>query len=1451
MAGVETVSPFAASTPTMVHVMEGRSEGRKTWWAGVVALAIGGGAAAPAVAATVPVHLEDSPVAQEMVERAQTLRDQKRIDEATALLAQVVRDYGHRLMRQGDGLYIDASLWVRQQIADDPQLLQAYRRLYGPEAARRLDEAGPNDPEQVREVLRRYFLTPAGLDAGLMLAAIRLERADTDAVRAVLNRLDGHPDLPARRVDFLTLAARAAALSGDDDRVKALSDELRLAPGGAAVERLDRFIAALNPPSEADGSDAIAAAGAGSRAAPDLRSPLWTRDLQEIGEVVVDAAAAARGATVEPLIPVPDGDRIFVNTRTAVVAVERLSGRLVWVHERDDMAGRTRTPTAFRGPNDPRGVAVDGDTLFAVLGGNPMARRVGATIRPQPDAPMLVAIDRESGQPRWELDATDVAERLNAAAFRGTPYVIDGRVYAIVESLTGGSVNLFLVAARAEDGRVLWHRHLAGSRVRGGVGVRGGRQIIRDGARLLVYAGLGVVACVEASTGTMQWVRVFPSDEEFDRRRMYSGASGPVEPAPLMLPSGLAVASGNNDHALVLLDPETGDVRQKLRRADAGEPWHLVRVGRDLVLVGSDVRRLDGETLKPVWREPTSLAAYLGPSGVAISIAGRVLVPTESGRLVDISAETGEVDRFHPMRRAVGLSLAAADGQVVAASNLSLSSFMDWEVADRQLRKAIERSPADPSPALALAYLAVETGRDTVALEAADLAAAALDKRLIAGLPLDGPQADTFTRLLAMAAAPSRASQQTRQALFDRVAILTQSESQEVAYHLTYGAFLTDAGEIAAAIDHYQAVVQSPALARQVFAPEPGVRQQAGLEARHRLAELVERHGREVYAKYDTLAAAQLEALLRGNGDAKALVRLASEFPLSSSTWRALYEAGGRLAEAGDHHAAAATLRRAYHAAAERDDLARVVGRLTAVYQDAGQPDRASAWLRRVLRERPGLQPVHDGSPVDPDAWLAELAKIETAPTELPALAATLGAPVSVAGRIVPVTDERAVERTRTDVLIEHAGRLKLWQSDRGRFAWSVEAPVDGLTVLRQNDEQLLLWSPTAKEVVALDVRTGRSLWPTRSVVAMLSEVGERDRSRPVDAEFGEEALELLDGPRRPARVVRPVIVDPMGRIVEDRAPTPRVLIDASEAVVCVGDLEGRIVALDRYTGEVLWRRWESGARMMHLVVAPDVVAVAVRVGRERAIDTGRLVTMDPITGASDAPPIPLPAAADQLSAFEDTLIVSMADGNTQDARIAAYSRLTREAIWTQPLGERSYIPGRMRVAGDYIAAVDLKGVVHVLDRVDGTPRGRVAVVGLRREGVEQVEQHGRRLHVVSPLAAAAIGGDGAVAWRAAIGPSDRVLYRLLTGRPHAVLITEHAVYEQPGPRVDAQIVRPLEGKHLFELYVLDSVSGRLVRSYRVQPMDGPFEPDRATVLDQAVAFTAGGRTLIFPATEE
>jgi outer membrane protein assembly factor BamB len=242
----------------------------------------------------------------------------------------------------------------------------------------------------------------------------------------------------------------------------------------------------------------------------------------------------------------------------------------------------------------------------------------------------------------------------------------------------------------------------------------------------------------------------------------------------------------------------------------------------------------------------------------------------------------------------------------------------------------------------------------------------------------------------------------------------------------------------------------------------------------------------------------------------------------------------------------------------------------------------------------------------------------------------------------------------------------------------------------------LLLVATYAGEVLALSKETGDELWRKQlpgeivssprtngNVVATQTVNG---KLFALDAKTGEQ-LWFYDNP--------PPVLTLRG------TPSPIV----TDTAIYAGFSNGRMMAFNPSNGLILWEQRIASPkgrseldRMVDIHASPilrdGVIYVGTYQGRISALARG---TGSPIWG-QDA------STAENLALSADKVFVSHSDG-----KLVAYSITTGEKLWSNEQMLRRGLNGP-QVFGDYVAVVDFKGYMHVVNQSDGEFVARIRV---------------------------------------------------------------------------------------------------------------------------------------------
>ncbi len=1462
-----------------------------TFVAGLLVVACAISSSLHAQSDATPVYIEDSPDADDLVKQAQVLRDQKRLTETAAMYQRIATDFGRKLMKLEGPIYVDARRWVRMTVAADAPLLAAYRALHEPVAARATEEAMKPSPrlEALEQVAQRYGLCDAGLDAALRAAALHLERGQPIDAGNLLDEFADHPGIAGQRVRWHQLRATSAMYARDPIRLAQHTKALADLKSAGAIREIQEWQSQLANRADEPARTSLAAMPHVELPNPPGK-PLFVREAQT-------EADAPRGPSTDPsrqpnrsddhhMIPTVVGDTIYINTGLTLRALDRSSLSDIWAtpfapggvdgtaYDRFGVLGRDQ---AVR---DQRGVLIDGERIVAVMGRVSSQGR-GQVMAGTPDT-MMVGVGRADGRPVWRKTAEQFDATFEQSFFHGTPVGGDGRAYIMVRrSQNSGFRDAYVLAVNTHDGGLIWKRHISSTTP--GFTSRGFTHLLAHGGRLYVADNLGAIACLDGRTGAMRWLHRM-SQFKVVRAGPSSGnnAAWSVN-APVLCKAGLVVSPFMAGTSAILLDPDTG---KKLRDLDT-EPFvnaaYIMALGDgDLLTIGATIHRIFGASLETQWAASTGEAGV--PAARGVVVGNRVMIPTGNW-IVTINLDTGKKEPDVPLD--VAGNLLALDGQMVVTAGTTIRSYMTWPVVYENLTSRIRRNPTDAQAGLALAHAALASGKADEALEGVDHVVAVLRHRAVTRPDGLRPEADEvhtelFQQLMRLSDKGLTKDVPLRGELFDRIAKATVTPRDEVQYHLAFASFLLESpwpeteqlDRRRDAARHFQTVLENPLLAGQLV-PRLGAWQQGGVEARMKLAAMIERFGRAVYEEFDDRAAEELNRLtLGGDADAAQLIELTRKYPLAKSTGAALLAAGEALARSGRHVDAITQLRRAYRERSAMPIRARIIGRLVDQYIRIGKPLRARQWLTRA--DRDNIHPVRDGKPVTARAWLADLGNEAVGLQTLPDLREKLGKPSILAGTLLLPRTQPRDQWPLDRVMMQFGGQIQLRGGPAFERLWETKLEPEA-ELLWLNDTLCLFWIESSQTLVALDARSGKLLWQPLKTQTLLKDMagpaaGGGDRPQPF--------LPLIpEGPARRRFIMRDgVLIDigndapllfqdqpggrgntnkltmngqqvPAGAAFADRPV--RVIIN--DAIACIADASGRLIGIDMDSGQVQWRVQAPFDRVHHLAISGECIAAAGHIEAMANTETSRsiIIALDALTG-DVITQVEAPANLMWLGLSEgDSLIyVDQPADRREKSKITVHRLPDGELDWRADLST-GRVDGVTLAGESILVLIDGSNlmVVEPLARIVRDPLGSVLIE--RTDGVD-VAPAGDRWHLLTPNRCAAVRSDSRMIWRDGIDDDAGSRVVQMVGRDRMLVVTyagddDLAALRLPPPQrlPDPRIQEDFTVT--YRLFLLDRQGGSILQEYRLPLTAARIDPQQCMLLNHHLLLGIGAQTMVIP----
>lgn len=1217
--------------------------------AAVLVMAMGAPARAQADAESagpprIGVEVATSHDVDALMNNAQRLLDRGRYYDGMQVLQRISDEFGDLLTYGDDGVYRPGRVAARRAIiawaGKVPDTRKQYRILTDATVEAMLgdDPASARDEQKLRTVVDRYFLSTHGDDAALALASLLIDRQAYGEAASVLSMLVGEDrPYPDPSVDMTAVWSRLGLAAAS------LGDRARATEAIAALERADASSQLIRPiarrlaeraspggstvgrPGQAPRLEAVAEEVGDDAGKWGL---LWTADSGWAHEALVrsfmpikqrldtharDRLVArwlARAWLPTTMVRFSD-EHLLYRAGAELVCVDWRTGRRRWASrfaasQRPDPPRLLVTNPRADGPGQPHlpdEVLFFGDRLsqrFCAGGG-----RVYAIVPSLDDADVrflygrrlisqgysivgltgnrIAALDVATGERLWQTNLQSALDRERPLPVRfvSAPVLFGDRLLAVADDHGA----LSLVAIRAEDGQVLWRRHLC-DQAPGYASAWAPVRLAIDGARIYIATGRGLVVAADAYSGRVQWMTPY-------RRGVGQPAGGQDHRAHLrhdawddsgvwIVGRTLAVTAADAE-PLMVLDKASG---QRLGHPRFDRMQYVLGTREGRVYAGGPgaLACFDIDSRSRLWSTPVA-----GLSGRALLSGDTILAPA-GRKLIRIDPATGQSrgvldfgDRldqplgnlFTDGRRlfAAGIDRVQALGDVsehlAALDRLSQAGDADALIA--RARRAERAGRYDQAAAdYRRARQAMGEGEPRAAAESALLACLLRQAR-------EAAQADQAAALLAEARQLARSDRDHRRvdlAEADRLAALGRAVDAARGYR---DLAMSDAAVLIPPADDDPREVAVPSIAARRLAALGGGDPDAPIIA------ALQGPGRAALGALEKPA------------DVAALHRIAAAHPRTAASAEAIGRLGAIAADPKAATFAAAELALLRLAgAAPATDAADALDQLANAYLTRGWPDearsihvrrtdrfgpapdndtRATAIARR-LAETPASADVADGERLDPPPLARVLLCDEKH-------AQTLRLSHS------PSLDQNAFLRDHVFVHRPGSGRITRYDPaggaasgldialpedmptlfQRGRYGRVVIGGVDG--------HAMVIASPGRTMVV--DLLSGATIW-----------------QRPADRTQVSEALAQYIAASG-AEALPSFLAVGGGLVVE-------LVIDPADGGT-------RIVASDLATGQALWRRPTGSARPLGVFVAGGRVLVPM-------VDAApRLLVLDRWTG--------------------------------------------------------------------------------------------------------------------------------------------------------------------------------------------------------------------------------------------
>lgn len=467
-------------------------------------------------------------------------------------------------------------------------------------------------------------------------------------------------------------------------------------------------------------------------------------------------------ASFAPVRPVIADGVAYVTDSLSVRAIDLISGREHWaaagpleVHHDAGGRGRSFPFSVYAGPKRSRAInpyqvaqpVLSEEAVFATVQVSedtyPLDSFDGLPINHPLPRRRLRAYDRVSGALLWRQEREEFSDEAFENRFDpvGPPVLVGERLW-VSGAVREGALSAWIVSFDRRTGRLLsrtllctgqqeltmfnrpFHEHLVSP------------PRVQDGS-VYVSTNLGVVASVDALTGRTRWITAYEVIEREAAVRMHAVLRDVhwLNEAPWIMGERLVVAPLDSEYLLVL-DAATGRYHDRVAtQSNRGRTFRHQVVpiddARALILTRTGIECRDIESGSLIWPHRTLLEEE-DVVGRAVLHEGSLIVPCESSLIV-VDVETGQVTREIEWPYFEGSHdlqvVQAAQGVLVVTDGAGVHGMLEAEPLEREL--AVRHAAGDLEAGRRLAELDLLGGRFGEALGGfAKLAAAGPDRAL-------------------------------------------------------------------------------------------------------------------------------------------------------------------------------------------------------------------------------------------------------------------------------------------------------------------------------------------------------------------------------------------------------------------------------------------------------------------------------------------------------------------------------------------------------------------------------------------------------------------------------------------------------------------------------------------------------------------------------------------------
>ncbi|HEX4795155.1 MAG TPA: PQQ-binding-like beta-propeller repeat protein [Humisphaera sp.] len=991
------------------------------------------------------VYVRDPAGAIDKWALAKRMEGLKEWNKSADLFQEVLTKYADRVVpsrldRASDRIcqYTTVTTAVQERLAHwPPEGLDVYRQRYEIPATNLLNQARPDDSAALNQVYNLYFVTDAGKQAGIRLMDLYTEAGEFPAAAWIGDHLLAiHPNLAAERAAVLYRTALAYHFSGNHaaaaerlatmqqkfptDRgivrgkdvilAESLAQDLAIAPTSANTFASDSWPMVGGDVSRGKISPAEGKPGARLYGIT-LPKPAWQQYTgpQRLAIEQSNKGSEEQGLTLG-IMPVADKGELFFQDGTRLFALNLESGLPLsgWAQTYPDGVF-TLAGTVGSQRMEQLSVTLTEREVLAIMG---QTDHMGLVRNYAPKTESkLVCLDRQSGKAKWitalsQLAGLSDAER--ALTIAGSPLVVGEGVLLFASApKQSGFEDAYAICLDLNTGKLRWSTYICtanSSNVVYGaiappVSDNASHPAYSNG-RVYVQTNLGALAALDAYSGGIAWVNLYPSDHPTPEPAMgrfrgpgfnnvipadLAGRS-PRKPSsynPVIVKDGYVFTMPTDAKYLFIYDAGTGQEFKRIDLADINTKWHdkhgttiapdamenldvLLGVSGDRLLLSGKKgviclrwKNYDRVKFDPddnensvFWPEPLPI-----PVRGRGFIAGKSLYVPCTDRLYRIDVAAGKLVDFYPRgdrgweeTEGPGNVIATAEHVIVAGAN-SLNVYTDLALARTKLDAEVASAPGDPQPHLRYAEVMLAAGESDLAIDKLDEAI-----KLLGGMAAMQPgqsRTRVFTDALAFAQKQSTEAAGDGRAraakLYDRAAAAAYTPMQQVQYRIARGKFAITTGHVNDAALLYQQILSDAAMRTvPMVDSNTGAPAQAAALAESALAALI-KAAPSVYGPIQAQADAALKSAQGPGADsAGRLLEVARTYPNSTVASQAMLAAADAYEAAGNPRQAIGVLRQMWFKYPDGTEKARMLESMARNY--FALPNRGEAATAALSR---------------------------------------------------------------------------------------------------------------------------------------------------------------------------------------------------------------------------------------------------------------------------------------------------------------------------------------------------------------------------------------------------------------------------------------------------------------------------------------------------------------------